>query len=250
MKFEEKIKNRFLYSRGFNLFKLLYFFYQFLKSKKIQKKRILYSNWGLDILSDDFFKKKIKGVYIDVGCHQPFLNNNTYPLYKRGWSGINIDLDFNTIDMFNFFRKRDLNIQAAISDVEHETDLFFFHNRSAVNTLSKQSGLKAKEIKKVKTKTLNSIIELSKFKDEKIDYISIDVEGFELNVLKGFDINKYKPDLVIIEFIDIKIKEFYFQNIDNILNSEIYYHMDNHGYKLINWVHDDLVFVPKDLIQK
>ena len=250
MKFEEKIKNRFLYSRGFNLFKLLYFFYQFLKSKKIQKKRILYSNWGLDVLSNDFFKKKIKGVYIDVGCHQPFLNNNTYPLYKRGWSGINIDLDFNTIDMFNFFRKRDLNIQAAISDVEHETDLFFFHNRSAVNTLSKQSGLKAKEIKKVKTKTLNSIIELSKFKDEKIDYISIDVEGFELNVLKGFDINKYKPDLVIIEFIDIKIKEFYFQNIDNILNSEIYYHMDNHGYKLINWVHDDLVFVPKDLIQK
>jgi len=250
MKFEEKIKNRFLYSRGFNLFKLLYFFYQFLKSKKIQKKRILYSNWGLDVLSNDFFKKKIKGVYIDVGCHQPFLNNNTYPLYKRGWSGINIDLDFNTIDMFNFFRKRDLNIQAAISDVEHETDLFFFHNRSAVNTLSKQSGLKAKEIKKVKTKTLNSIIELSKFKDEKIDYISIDVEGFELNVLKGFDINKYKPDLVIIEFIDIKIKEFYFQNIDNILNSEIYHHMDNHDYKLINWVHDDLVFVPKDLIQK
>ena len=250
MKFEEKIKNRFLYSRGFNLFKLLYFFYQFLKSKKIQKKRILYSNWGLDILSDDFFKKKIKGVYIDVGCHQPFLNNNTYPLYKRGWAGINIDLDFNTIDMFNFFRKRDQNIQAAISDVEHETDLFFFHNRSAVNTLSKQSGLKAKEIKKVKTRTLNNIIELSKFKDEKIDYISIDVEGFELNVLKGFDINKYKPDLVIIEFIDIKIKEFYFQNIDNILNSEIYHHMDNHDYKLINWVHDDLVFVPKDLIQK
>tara|TARA_B100000780_G_scaffold212925_1_gene152543 strand:- start:1495 stop:2247 length:753 start_codon:yes stop_codon:yes gene_type:complete len=250
MKFEEKIKNKYLYSEGFNFFKLLYFVYQFLKSKKIQKKRILYSNWGLDMLSDDFFKKKNKGVYIDVGCHQPFLNNNTYPLYKRGWTGINIDLDFNTIDMFNFFRKKDVNIQAAISDVEHETDLFFFHNRSAVNTLSKQSGLKSKEIKKVKTRTLNNIIELSIFKNEKIDYISIDVEGFELNVLKGFDINKYKPDLVIIEFIDIKIKEFYFQNIDNILNSEIYRHMDSHDYKLINWVHDDLVFVPKDLIQK
>jgi FkbM family methyltransferase len=250
MKFEEKIKDRFLYSKGFNLFKLLYFIYQFLKSRKIQKKRILYSNWGLDLISDDFFKKKNKGVYIDVGCHQPFLNNNTYPLYKRGWTGINIDLDFNTIDMFNFFRKKDLNIQAAISDVEHETDLFFFHNRSAVNTLSKQSGLKAKVIKKVKTRTLNNIIALSKFKNEKINYLSIDVEGFELNVLKGFDINKYKPDLVIIEFIDIKIKEFYFQNIDNILNSEIYHHMDNHDYKLINWVHDDLIFVPKNLIQK
>ena len=87
------------------------------------------------MLADDFFKNKKKGIYIDVGSHQPFLNNNTYRLYKRGWVGINIDLDFNTIDMFNFFRKKDFNINAA-SNKEEERDLFFFHNRSAINTLS------------------------------------------------------------------------------------------------------------------
>ena len=48
------------------------------------------------MLADEFFKKKMSGFYVDVGCHQPLLNNNTYRLYKRGWRGINIDLDYNT----------------------------------------------------------------------------------------------------------------------------------------------------------
>jgi FkbM family methyltransferase len=245
MKLEEKIKDNFLYKKKLNIFKYLYFFYQFLKTKKIQNKRKLYSNWGLDLMADDFFKKKSKGIYIDVGCHHPFLNNNTYRLYKRGWRGFNIDLDFNSIDMFNFFRKSDLNVQSAISDTEEEKDFFFFHNRSAVNTLSKSSGNKAKEIKKINTITLNSLIENSKFKDNKIDFLSIDVEGHELNVLKGFDIKKYKPDLIILEFIDPNINEFYHQKIENITNSLLYKYMDNNDYKLINWIHDDLVFVPK-----
>ena len=245
MKLEEKIKNNFLYKKKLNIFKFLYFFYQFLKTKKIQNNRKFYSNWGLDLMADDFFKKKTKGIYIDVGCHHPFLNNNTYRLYKRGWRGINIDLDFNSIDMFNFFRQSDLNVQSAISDTEEEKDFFFFHNRSAINTLSKSSGNKAKEIKKINTITLNSLIENSKFKDNKIDFLSIDVEGHELNVLKGFDIKKYKPNLIILEFIDPNINEFYHQKIENIINSLLYKYMDNNDYKLINWIHDDLVFVPK-----
>ena len=247
MKIEEKLKDKFLYSKSFNLFKFIYFFYQFFKTKKELKKRIFYSNWGLDVLADKFFQNKKKSVYIDVGCHQPFLNNNTYRLYKRGWVGINLDLDFNTIDMFNFFRNKDLNVHAAISEKEEEKDLYFFHNRSAINTLSSKTGSNAKEVRKIKTKSLNQIIENSIFKDTKINFVSIDVEGFELDVLRGFNLNKYKPDLIVVEFIDTKIKEYYFQNIENILNSNIYKYMEKHDYKLINWIHDDLVFVPKNI---
>jgi len=248
MKFEEKIKEKYLYSKGFNVFKIFYFYYQFLKSKKALKKKVFYSNWGIDMLADQLFKKKKDGFFIDVGCHQPFLNNNTFRLYKRGWTGINIDLDYNTIEMFNFFRKKDLNIQAAVSDKSEEKDLYFFHNRSALNTLSKESGEKAKEVRKVQTKTLNDIISESKFRNFEIDFISIDVEGFELNVLKGLDFKKYKPKLVVLELIDLSIKEFYEQKIDNVLNSNINKFMLNENYKLINWLHDDLVYVPKNLI--
>jgi len=238
MKFEEKIKDKYLYSKGLNIFKIFYFLYIFLKSKKILKQKIFYSNWGIDMLADEFFKKKMSGFYVDVGCHQPLLNNNTYRLYKRGWRGINIDLDYNTIDMFNFFRNKDLNIQAAISNKVEEKNLYFFHNRSPVNTLSKDSGSKAKEIRKIQTTTLNKIINASKYRGNEIDFISIDVEGFELNVLEGLDFEKYKPKLVILELIDPNIKEFYQQKLSNILNSEINKFMENKKYKLVNWIHD------------
>ena len=58
MKFEEKIKDKYLYSKGLNIFKIFYFLYIFLKSKKILKQKIFYSNWGIDMLADEFFKKK------------------------------------------------------------------------------------------------------------------------------------------------------------------------------------------------
>ena len=244
MKIEEKIKEKYLYKEGFNLFKLIYFLYQYLKSKKILKQKIFYSNWGIDMMADEFFKKKEKGVYIDIGCHQPILNNNTYRLYKRGWTGINVDLDYNTIDMFNFFRKKDLNIQAGVSNTVEEKKLYFFHNRSAINTLSESAGLKAKEVRTIQTTTLNKIIENSRFKDMEIDYISIDVEGHELSVLEGLNFKKYRPKLVILELIDPSIKEFHEQKLQNVLNSSINKFMENEDYKLINWIHDDLVYVP------
>ena len=182
-----------------------------------------------------------------MGCHHPFLNNNTYPLHKRGWAGINIDLDYSSVDCFNFFRKKDTNIQIAVSDIKGEADLYFFHNRAAKNTLSKDSSSSSTKVLKIQTDTLNNIINNSKFKNKTIDFLSIDVEGFELNVLKGFDFKKYRPNLVILEFIEPGIIEFFHQKIENILESKIYNHMIEQDYKLINWIHDDLVFVPNDI---
>lgn len=242
MKIEEKFKNKYLYKNNLNFFKIFYFFYQYIKSIKNLKKS--YSNWGVDMMANDVFKNKKKGFFIDIGCHHPFLNNNTYSLYKRGWTGINIDLDFNSIDMFNFFRKKDLNIVAAVSDKIENKDLYFFHNRSAVNTLSKNAGTKAKEIKSIKTNTINNIIENSAYKKKEIDFISIDVEGHELNVLKGIDFKRYNPKLVVIEFINYNNKEFYEQQIQDILNSELNLYMEKQEYKLVNWIHDDLVYIP------
>lgn len=244
MKFEEKIKSKFLYTPKMNLFKKIYFFFQYLKGKRKQKKS--YSNWGIDMMSDFFFSKINKGVYIDVGCHHPFLNNNTYPLHKRYWTGINLDIDFSSIDSFNYFRPDDLNIQVGVSDTVGESNLYFYHNRAAKNTLSDVMGSSAVSIKKIKTDTLDNIIENSKFKEKKINFLSIDVEGFELKVLKGFNLDKYKPDLIVLEFIQPNIKEFSEQNINIIQESELYKYMISKNYKMINWIHADLVFVPNN----
>ena len=245
MRFEENIKNKFLYSKNKNIFKYIYFFIQYLKSKIKLKKS--YSNWGIDMMADFFFRYKTKGVFIDIGCHHPMINNNTYPLYKRGWNGINIDIDYSAIDSFNFLRSKDTNIEIAVSDTIGNSELFFYHNRAAKNTLSKEKGFDAKEVRSIKTTTLNKIIQDSIYKDQKINFLSIDVEGFELNVLKGFDFKKYKPDLVVFELIQGGMTEFFHQNIANILSSEIYLYMIKQDYKLVNWIHDDLVFVPLNI---
>ena len=244
MKIEEKLKSRYLYTKKKNMLKLLYFFFQFLKLKF--RPRLLYSNWGVDLIISDIFKKnRKKGIYIDVGCHHPLINNNTYILYKSGWKGINIDLDFNSIDMFNYFRPKDDNVMTALSNTKGQTDLYFFHNRAPKNTISKSRGKGAKLIKKIEINTLDNIIRNSKFKINDIDFLSIDVEGNELNVLKGLNFKKYRPKIISIEFIKPNIKEFYQHNIKDIQKSNIYKFMISKKYKLINWVHDDLVFISK-----
>ena len=244
MKIEEKLKKKFLYSEKKNILKLLYFFFQFLKFKF--KPRILYSNWGIDLLIKDILKnKKKKGIYIDVGSHHPLINNNTYILYKKGWKGINVDLDYNSIDMFNYFRPRDQNIHIALSNKKGCADLYFFHNRAAKNTLTKSRGKGAKSIKKIKIDTLNNVIKNSKINSKNIDFLSIDVEGNELNVLKGLNFKSYRPKIISIEFIKPNIKEFYQHDVKNILKSDIYKFMLSKRYKLVNWIHDDLVFISK-----
>ena len=248
MKIEEKIKAKYLYKNGLNIFKILYYFFQFLKSKL--KPRIIYANWGVDIVVDAIFKNKSRGIYIDIGCHHPLINNNTYILYKRGWSGINIDLDFSSIEMFNYFRPNDFNYKVALSSKKGEADLFFFHNRAPKNTLNKTNGKGAKLIKKIKTDTLDNIIKHSKLSIKEIDFLSIDVEGNELEVLKGLNIKKYKPKVIVLELINKNTSSFYEQKINNIQKSLIYKYMIKNNYKLSNWIHDDLVFVSNRFIKK
>ena len=241
MKLEEILKEKFLYKKKLNIFKLIYFFSQFIKSKT--KKISPSSRWGVDLILNDIFKNKKKGFYIDIGCHHPLINNHTYLFYKKGWNGINIDLDFNSIDMFNFFRPKDLNRQVALSNDIVNTEFYFYHNRAAKNTISKQFGLDATEIKKIKTNTLDNLIYELKLQNQKIDFVNIDVEGNELNVLKGFDLKKFKPKVILLEYIRNDMTEFYQKDIDIIVNTELYKYMFKNDYKLINWNHDDLMFM-------
>ena len=230
------------------IFLIIYYFFNII-FKKNKYRKISYSYGSVDLLLEHIFKNQSHGFYIDIGCQHPVMNNNTYLLYKKGWNGINIDLDKKNIDLFNFYRKRDLNLNFAISSQEGERDLFFYHDKSAINTVEKSVAnyqrAQVKEIKKVKTKTLNSIIENSKFNNLTIDFVSIDVEGHELDVIKGFDLKKYKPKVVIIEFLDLSLKKLEIKNLNikNFLKSEIYQYMVDKNYTLVNLIHSDLVFV-------
>ena len=216
--------------------------------KKVYSKKKSYSFGGFDLLIEYIFKSKKKGFYLDVGCQHPVSNNNTYLLYKRGWSGINIDLDPKNIRLFNLERPNDINICKCISSDNAEKNLFFFHPGSPINSLEKKTTKDKSNfsLKKIKTFTLNSILEEHKIRD--IDYFNLDVEGHEIDILKNFDIKYYKPKVISVEFIDYQMKKLEFKNndINRVLQSDLYKYFISNDYHFVNWSHADLIFVHKD----
>ena len=228
--------------------KYIYFFINKIISIFAYKKS--YSQGSMDLILNHIFKDKIDGFYIDVGCQHPIKNNNTYLLFKKGWTGINIDLDNVNIDLFNFFRPKDNNINSAISNKVEKVKLFYYHQKSPINTLDEKISLKqqAKIEKKIdiQTNTLENI--LDNYSIKTIDLLTIDVEGFELKVLNGLNFDKYKPSVIIVEFLDLEANkwEIPYNNLDNVLKSEIYSFLINKNYKLVNWVNGDLVFIQKN----
>ena len=218
--------------------------------KSFRERKISYSYGGIDSLVLNIFKNKKKGFYVDLGCGNPIKNNNTYQLYKNfNWSGINIDLDKDNINLFEISRPLDENITAAVSDGFKETNLFFYHSKSTLNTISRKNVdyQKAKISKslKVNTVTLNSILEKSKFNIQEIDFLSIDVEGSELPIIKNKDFKKYKIKVIVVEYLDLSLPALEIKNIkiENIIKSELYQFMISKNYTLANVLHSDLVFI-------
>ena len=133
-------------------------------------------------------------------------------------------------------RPRDLNLQIAVSDKEGEISFFFQKKFSQLNTTDKEI---AKENfhgnfqeKKVKCQTIQNILDNSKFKNKKIDFLNIDVEGAEMKVLNTLNFEIYDPSLICIEILgyrDLNLEQREIQ----IKNSQIYKFMENKGYKKV-----------------
>jgi len=178
----------------------------------------------LNILS--YFGDKKDGFYVDVGCFHPMDRNNTYLLYLNNWRGINIDISQFSIDLFNFLRPDDHNINCAVSEKNQIVKIFFQKKLSQLSTTDEgqarkvfQGKIKSKEIQSY---TLDYILEKSKFYNKEIDLLDIDVEGTDYKVLLGLNFEKYKPKLICVEIHNKNIKD-----------DKIYKFLTNKGYTLI-----------------
>ena len=93
-----------------------------------------------------------------------------------------------------------------------------------------------------------NIIKNSKYKNSKIDLLSIDVEGHERQVLEGFDFNIYRPDVIVIEYLDFSSKKIEVKNlnIDNLFKTDLYKFLTSKNYILANYIYSDLIFINKE----
>ncbi len=195
-----------------------------------------YAMDGEDIAINDYVEIKNDGFYLDIGAHHPIQRNNTYLLFKRGWQGINIDVNEFSIDLFNFLRPKDINIQTAISDKPGEITFYYQKDFSQLNTtekkIAKQSFNNNFKEKNIKCETVNNILERSKFKDRQIDFLNIDIEGAEMKALNSLNFEKYSPKVICIEILGYRDLDP-LERDEKIKNDEIYLFLNNKGYKKV-----------------
>ncbi len=165
-----------------------------------------YSQCGEDIIVDYVFKLRgvVKPTYIDIGAHHPYFLNNTALFYNRGCRGINIEANPQLAENFNIYRPDDININMGIDSELGEKD-FYLMLDNTLSTFSKDEcnyliskGKQFIETKKIKLTTISNILE-NYFNKQFPDFMSIDVEGMDFQILKSIDYEKASPKIICVE---------------------------------------------------
>lgn len=167
-----------------------------------------YSQCGEDIIIKFIFDSigVEKPSYIDIGAHHPNYINNTALFYKHGSTGINIEPDPTLFKEFPRSRKRDVNINAGIADREGQLD-FYIMSSPALNTFSKEEaenlkkdGYTIDKIQKIKVLPAGKIID--EYAGGRFpDFMTLDVEGYDMDILKAIEYERTSPTVICVETI-------------------------------------------------
>lgn len=192
-----------------------------------------YSQKGEDLILDKLLGNKRKGFYVDIGANDPNRFSNTKRFYERGWSGINIEPDFDNYSKFMRERPRDTNLNIGIG-VENSRMTFYKFMPDTLSTFSKEEADKYvsqgyKLIDKIEVKMVKLCDILSKYlENQNIDFFSVDTEGFDMQVLISSDWKKFRPKIICIESVSHDIN-----NINNKKGDNHEKYLSELGYKKI-----------------
>jgi len=181
-----------------------------------------------------FFNKE-SGFFVEVGANDPFINSISYPLEKIGWRGVLIDPLKKCYDKIveNRPEARSFHCACVGPDSVGKITLHAPDETSVYASVKKNVDdfdIKYKHSEIVDALTLESI--LVQVNSPEIDLLLIDTEGTELDVLKGIDLKKRRPKLIIIE--------------DKIYNLEKHQYLLGHGYKIAKRAMVNSWYVPKE----
>jgi FkbM family methyltransferase len=178
-----------------------------------------YGQFQTDKFIDEYFDPNHVGVCFEIGACDGFIGTNTYYFEQKGWECICVEPNPHYFENLKINRKISLNYACGSENIDDQEFTIFDlgNNQSAISSLSVDQRLvdshthliKNNFTTKVNVRTLDFILDELKF-DKKIDFLSIDTEGTEIEVLKGFDIKKWKPKLLVIEnnFNDPEIEKY------------------------------------------
>ena len=204
--------------RGTILYKIYLYYNIFIRYRFGKKNKKSFSQFGEDLFISEFFANQNIGKYVDLGAFHPMRLSNTYLLFKKGWSGTNVDLNPITIDLFNLARKNDNNICCLLAGKDNLLKEVYYEDWSAANSLTSNENLSEK--KKMKTRSFGSLI------SENFDFLNIDLEGHDYEILQTINFKKFNPKLICIEILENCLDK---ENIFNYLKKYSYSFIKNLG---------------------
>jgi FkbM family methyltransferase len=170
-------------------------------------RRISYSQEGEDLILAALFdlgETKRSGFYVDIGACHPKRFSNTFLFYMNGWSGINIDAMPGSMLAFKRDRPRDINIESAVGE-DDKTLTFYEFNEPTLNGFYRDRvppGYRDWMIireHQITTTKLSYLLEQHLPSAKPIDFMNVDVEGFNLQVLRSNDWGKFRPAVILAE---------------------------------------------------
>lgn len=188
----------------------------------------LYSLLDEELIIRDFFQDRRDGFFLDIGCAWPVKANNTYYLEKHlGWKGIGVDALAEYGPEWKRLRPNSRFFSYLVTDLSGFHQTFYRSPDSGLSSIHKPMasgnafGAELLPVKvQIETITLNDLLDREGV--TKIDLLSMDIEGNEPKALAGFDIERFAPELIVIE-----------QPVPGRGGGAIYRYFEMHGYELI-----------------
>ncbi len=161
-----------------------------------------YSQLGEELIIRDFFQDRTDGFFVDVGCAWPKQDSNTYYLEAHlGWRGIAIDALQDYAPAWKTERPRSRFFSYLVSDHSDTREPFYRAKATGLSSTRKDRVFFGKKVKQTRIEV--ETITLDKLLDDqgvsKIDFLTMDIEEHEPQALAGFDIERFRPELVCVE---------------------------------------------------
>jgi len=190
-------------------------------------------NWEKQLLWD-FFGHRPSGFFVEVGAFDPYYGSQTWLLEQKGWRGILVEPIPRLCEALRARRPNSRVFQAACGAPGHPPTLEFHEAEFAPHSTLKPERMDAttRYIAKhdVRVLTLDEI--LAEAGNPKVDFVSVDVEGLQYEVVSGFDLARHRPELVVVE--------------DHLRSWATHRHMTRSGYRLVRRTDGNNWYVPAD----
>jgi FkbM family methyltransferase len=160
---------------------------------------VSYGQNGEDVVLARVFGDRAEGYYLDVGAFAPDQGSVTKHFYDRGWRGINVEPSRDAFERLRAARPRDVNLNICISD-RAGVATFYESVETERSTLSAEVALVADLCFVARTVEVRTLADVCiEHAPDHIDFLKIDVEGHEAEVISGADWGRWRPRVLVIE---------------------------------------------------